>query len=303
MHAHPLIASALVAGAVSVGTHLVLAAGSLAPGRASEAATEPLAPDALAALRDSVHELRDVQRELAERVERLGERATAPAARVSLDDVERAVARYLEKSGAAPAAEGGGPAASLAQTGESTDDLVERLLAGDQFDQDVQELWQRLREEGRMDEVLAAFEARAAADPNNPDKQVELGEAYLQKIQDVGNGPLAGVYATKADGAFDRALELDPRHWGARFDKAVSLSFWPPVFGKQNEAIRQFEVLVAQQAEGAPEAHHADTHLLLGNMYQQIGEGEKALAAWKAGLALFPDDEELLAQLALVQGE
>jgi len=77
----------------------------------------------------------------------------------------------------------------------------------------------------------------------------------------------------------------------------MSLSFWPPVFGKQGEAIRQFEILVDQQADLPRDARYAETHLLLGNMYRQIGEEEQSLAAWQHGLELYPDHLELQGQL------
>lgn len=179
--------------------------------------------------------------------------------------------------------------------------LTELLVLDD--DRAVQDFWQRMREEGRVDELIAAFEAHAAEAPGDPERQLQLGQAYLQKIQEVGNGPLAGELATRADRAFDAALAVDPDHWEARFHKAVALSFWPPVFGKQNAAIAQFEHLIGQQAGLAPAPEHAQVHLLLGNMYQQVGATEKALAAWKTGLSVFPDHEGLAAQLALVEGE
>ncbi len=215
------------------------------------------------------------------------------SARVPVLDIDAAVARALSSAGREE---------SPAPARKTPEELLAALEDSNLTSLEVQEFWQRLREEGRIDEVLAAFEARAAADPTDPEAQVSLGAAYLQKIQEVGNGPLAGVLAGKADDAFDRALQLDPTHWEARYSKAVALTFWPPVFGKQNEAIATFESLLAQQASMVQEAHHSGTHLLLGNMYQQIGETQKAIAAWQAGLALFPGDADLAAQLALVLG-
>lgn len=215
------------------------------------------------------------------------------SARVPVLDIDAAVARALSVAGAEV------PPPS---TWRTPDQLLAALEDSNLSGLEVQELWQRLRDEGRMDEVLAAFEARADRDPSDPEAQVALGTAYLQKIQEIGNGPLAGVLATQADRAFERALQLDPTHWEARYSKAVALTFWPPVFGKQNEAIATFESLVAQQASMVPEPHHSGPHLLLGNMYQQIGETQKAIAAWQAGLALFPGDADLAAQLALVLG-
>ena len=104
-----------------------------------------------------------------------------------------------------------------------------------------------------------------------------FGRAYLQKLFTVGGGPEAGVWGTKADKAFDGALAIDDHNWDARFAKAVSLSFWPPMLGKQNEAIKNFEVLVEQQSAQSSKSEFAQTYYFLGNMYTQTGDKDKAL--------------------------
>ena len=256
------------------------------------------APDELAALRQSLQRVEARQDELAAALERaeLDGGGRPAAARISVSDIEAAVRRYFEQQGRA--------AGSAADHGEdspsvSAEELVARLFGGELESLAREELWQELRDQGRMDEILALMEERAEADPNDPQKQLDLGVAYLEKIQEVGNGPLAGVYAEKADAAFDRVLTLDENHWDARFHKAVALSFWPPIFGKQSESIHQFEILVSQQETETLVPRHVRTHLLLGNMYQQMGDPEKAVAAWKRGLELFPGDPDLAAQLTL----
>ncbi len=163
---------------------------------------------------------------------------------------------------------------------------------------DREEFWGKIRAAGLVDQVIADYEKRAKADPQNPDLQVALAEAYLKKLQDVPEGPLKGVWANKADAAYDTALAADPEHWSARFSKAVSLSFWPPALGKQGEAIKNFEVLLSQQANKTPRPEFAQTYLFLGNMYQQSGQGQKGLDTWKAGLKLFPDNAALKNQIA-----
>jgi hypothetical protein len=42
---------------------------------------------------------------------------------------------------------------------------------------------------------------------------------------------------------------------------------------------------------------------LLGNLYQQLGQADKALAAWQLGASLFPSHEGLHKQLQLAQGD
>ncbi len=162
--------------------------------------------------------------------------------------------------------------------------------------------WKAINAAGALDEVVAMFEEFAKEHPGSAGAQVDLGGAYLQKVFKAGNGPEAGVWATKADKAFDAALGIDDHSWDARFSKAVSLSFWPPVFGKQTEAIKNFEVLAEQQAQQPSDPKYAQTWLLLGNLYQQLGKSDQALATWQKGLAAFPENASLLQQIANAQG-
>jgi tetratricopeptide (TPR) repeat protein len=176
--------------------------------------------------------------------------------------------------------------------------LVQFFLSeGGTLDADL--MFEELRDAGRIDEFLAWIEDMAAKDPQDPQLQVALGVAYLQKLFDAGATPEAGQLATQADQAFDRALELDPNNWDARFTKAVALSNWPAFLGKQPEAISQFETLIAQQELAAPSPGHARTYLYLGNMYVQTGEKAKAIEVWRNGLARYPDDADLREQLRL----
>ena len=167
-----------------------------------------------------------------------------------------------------------------------------------------QALWSALGEKGLSDELVAMFEDRVEREPNDPDLRVELGSAYLQKVFEVGgSSPTAGMWAMKADAAFDAALALDENHWEARFSKAISYSFWPPALGMQNKAIAQFETLLQQQQSQPPSPQFAQTYYFLGNMYQQTGNPGKALQVWQQGLALYPGNDQLMAQLAAAQGK
>lgn len=180
------------------------------------------------------------------------------------------------------------PSAAALRPDVTTEDLLGQLDdAKNELEREL--LWKEIRDAGRMDEVLAYLEEAVAAAPGDHDLAVALGVAYLEKIQDVGQGPLAGVYATKADQTFDAVLEADPRNWDARFTKAIALTFWPPVFGKQGEAVKNFEILAEQQRSMSYDSGHGETWMLLGNMYQQMGQADKATDAWIEGYELYPD--------------
>ena len=172
--------------------------------------------------------------------------------------------------------------------------LLDRKMDWD----DKEKMWKRIREAGLTDEVIKELEKRAAANPKDPDAQTDLGNAYLKKIEEVPQGPESGKWATKADQAYDKALELNPEHWESRFMKATALSFWPAVFGKQGEAVKHYETLVAQQENQTAHEGFAETYYFLGNMYQQMGKIDQAVSTWQRGLKLFPGNANLQQQIA-----
>ncbi|MDF1836519.1 MAG: hypothetical protein P1V35_01505 [Planctomycetota bacterium] len=193
------------------------------------------------------------------------------------------------------------PAALVSGQAEGgPEDWFAAMTAGNLSDGEIQKLWDKATAEGRVDELIDLFKARAEADPNNPDAQNDLGDAYIQKVQSMGSSPKAGFVASNADKAYTKALELDPNHLDARRSKAIALSFWPPIMGKQSESIQQFELLIEKQNLVPVEPSHVQAYLLLGNMHMQMGKIEEARTAWQNGLSRFPGNEDLMRQLELV---
>jgi tetratricopeptide (TPR) repeat protein len=266
---------------------------------------------ALAELRSAVEGLRAENLRLAQEIERR-ERPLAPAPATADGPGEEEIGAALERWRAAHPAEAeavdkGRTARGVAAEAEPDiarvpiRELVALLSREGLTNLDRQRLFQELREAGRIDEYVAEIEKLAAEDPDDPALQVALGNAYLQRLFAVGNTPEAGVWAYKADAAFDAALELDDHGWDARFTKAVALSNWPAFLGRMPEAIEHFEVLLDQQSEVPPRPEFAMTYLFLGNLYQTSGEPAEALATWKAGLALFPGVEDLRRAVELAE--
>ena len=288
----------LVAVAASAATSFAVLALRPDPAPAVSAAGDP---DEVARLSRSVADVSERQAEIARTLADLrAEIAAAPRSepRMPVGEIEAAVTRALEHRAASAPAPSAAPKAAASKGKLTAKGAFEALLAEDMTEERFQELWKEIVENGDVDAVLAMFEAHAEANPNDADAQVDLGRAYLQKLFTVGDGPQKGTYAIKADQSFDKALAIDEKNWGARFAKAISLSFWPPVFGKTGEAIKHFEILVQQQQGGATSPEFAQTHLLLGNLYLQQGAKDKAIAAWQQGLSLFPDNAQIQQQIA-----
>ncbi len=234
--------------------------------------------------------------------------AAAPSgeARVSDDQIDRAVARWMAANasrvattpGGAPSAESpaapGGvprdPAAREKWLADAVKQLLDPKIARGRLDR----LFEQLRAEGLLDDAIALMEQNAEDRPNDPASHMALSRAYIQKIFDVKNDMEKGTWAMKADATCDHVLTLDPQHWEARFSKATGLSFWPPIMGKGPEAVKHFEILVKQQeATAATNPEYAQTYVFLGNLYAQQGKHDLAASTWQKGFSLFPENPQL----------
>jgi tetratricopeptide (TPR) repeat protein len=222
--------------------------------------------------------------------------------------VEAAVLSWLEKH-AADAAPGSvaEAAAKLAKPVKAPAGPVDvrglfvelGKLSGSDWNK-AQELWVKAKDAGQLEALMAMYEQAAKDNPSVADTQASLGSAYLQALNATkSTGPEAGKWANLADKSFDRALEIDQGHWGARFQKALSLSFWPDFLGRKKEAIDNFEILVKQQeSTGNVQPRGHETYLTLGNLYSQQGKDDKAKDIWERGARAFPDNQDLKGKLA-----
>jgi len=151
------------------------------------------------------------------------------------------------------------------------------------------------------DKIQATIEAllkEIEADPNNADLRVALATAWVAELtNNTQPGPQQGMVWGKASAAYEKAIELDPRHWQARYGLAFGTSMVPEFLGQRPRAIKDFEDLMARQERRAPEAHHVQTYFRLGTLYKDAGNAEKAHEIWERGLKLFPDSELLKDQL------
>ena len=192
--------------------------------------------------------------------------------------------------------------AEVAKAEERIQDYLDELHARETPRARRQAIWNEIREAGLLDRAIEEFENRARESPRDPDRKSELGLAYLQKVFGV-NDLEKGAWAAKADRAFDEALAINPAHWEARFQKAISLSYWPPIMGKQPEAIRQFETLLSNQEALPARPEFAQTYIFLGNLYHQKGERDKAAETWRKGAGLFPQNRELAQKISEDEGK
>ncbi|MBW3655633.1 MAG: TonB-dependent receptor [Gemmatimonadetes bacterium] len=158
---------------------------------------------------------------------------------------------------------------------------------------------------GRKDEAAARPAAQRAsallaewlrAEPRAVEPRVRMANlragCELPFADMMGQGTLIG----QANTLLEEALQIDSTHWEARFTLAMHHFHTPEFLGRGPEAIRHLEILLRQQGEG-PRPNFARAYLVLGDLYRRGKREEDALAVWRRGAALFPDNVELRARL------
>lgn len=279
--------SALVSAGAAAGVSFAL--------RPAEA---PSLQPAVAELQQSLAKLTEQQQSLQLRLDTLAKApavGSAPvdaslrsAAAPSDAQVAAAVEAYLQRRGAAA---GAPDAAAGGKAGFDLEADFAGLVGKGYWDNT--EAWKRAFAAGRMDEVIAKFEALAKAAPNDAKAQMDLANAYLAYLQ-MDNSKWSLSF--KADKVFDKVLALDDKHWEARFTKALSYTFYPDLLGKKKDAITHFELLVEQQESMPVEADHAQTYIYLGNLLE-ARDPQKAKEVWQKGARRHPDNAELQKRL------
>ncbi len=153
--------------------------------------------------------------------------------------------------------------------------------------------WEQLRNDGQLDQAIAALEKEAQANPGYPETFVALGRAYMYKSGTVSDISQVGALGMKIDQSFTSALKLDPTNWDAQYFRSVSFSFYPAFMNKGPDVVAGYQALIQQQESQAPQPQFANAYLNLGQQYQKQGDNDSAQKAWQRGAALFPDNQAL----------
>jgi len=169
---------------------------------------------------------------------------------------------------------------------------VDMLASTNTSYSDRQALLKKLKDSGELNQAIAELQQRAAANPNDAETLVALGEASLKKFP-MPDYDQSGILALQVDQAFSAALKIDPSDWEAQYFKADSLSHWPAEMNKGPQVIQQLSTLIDQQETMTPQPQFAQSYVLLGDQYQKAGQSDYAVATWKLGLAQFPTDPAL----------
>jgi len=132
------------------------------------------------------------------------------------------------------------------------------------------------------------YRARLAGEPRSADARVGIarviGECRIGFADIMSQARLSGqsVEMLKA------ALAIDSTHWTARYVLALNYFHMPAFLGRTDDAVREFERLIAQQ--GTRNAHpvYAQPYIRLGELYVRQNRTSDALEIWRRGAGLFP---------------
>ncbi|MGH7572620.1 MAG: TonB-dependent receptor domain-containing protein [Gemmatimonadota bacterium] len=147
----------------------------------------------------------------------------------------------------------------------------------------------------------ALFTSLVEAHPDDPAPLV--GQARVLTGCRIRFAPFMeqGVIVGKSNGFLERALELDPTHWEARYVLALNHYFTPEFLGRTKDSIEHLEILLEQQGDRTDFPEMAGPYAYLGDLYLRVDREEDAVAIWRKGVALFPDDPRLAERLAKVE--
>jgi tetratricopeptide (TPR) repeat protein len=156
---------------------------------------------------------------------------------------------------------------------------------------------------GAYDRALA-FYARLTSDyPRSAHAWLNHGYVYVDKIPAAGSITQV-ILANEALGHFDRAIELAPESWIARYTRGNAYLYWPKVFGRGPLAVADLERAV-ELARAAPRLLrvHARSWVALGDAYWRTDRRERAREIWREASTLFPGEPAVAARLALADEE
>lgn len=147
------------------------------------------------------------------------------------------------------------------------------------------------------DEAEREYRARLREHPGDSDLRVGLAQVLVRcQLPHAGvTGVMSIIGAAEAELRAVLAERAD--HWNAAFTLAMLLRNMPPMLGRGDDAVREFERLIAQQGDRADRPGFALPFVHLGDLHEQAVRRTAAIEVWRRGLTLFPDHAELRSRL------
>lgn len=154
---------------------------------------------------------------------------------------------------------------------------------------------------GEYDRCLEFLGKVVADHPEAPNALLNLGFAHVDKIP-VEGAITQVILANTALEKFSAALELEET-WLLRYTRGNSYLYWPAIFGRTQFGIDDLQRAIDMAKELDSMPYHGRAWAALGDGYWRLEDPAKALATYKEGLALYPDNAELKQRAELDETE
>ncbi len=141
----------------------------------------------------------------------------------------------------------------------------------------------------------AIFRQHIAANARDTDALVGLARTLSQCFLPSASFMTQGQLSADAMELLDRAIEVDPNHWMARFTLASIAYRSPPFLGRGKRAAQEFDYLLRLQGDRNDNPIYARVFELRGKQFDRDGQADSARALWTRGAKLFPSDSALQA--------
>ena len=126
------------------------------------------------------------------------------------------------------------------------------------------------------DAASKGFDAWREASPEDPDPLVGQAQVLLQCRLPFAPFMEQGALSAQASEILRSALELDPTHWDARYTLGINYFYNPEFMGLTDDAIQEFETLLAQHGERTDFPEMAGPYVFLGDLYQRVDRTDDA---------------------------
>ena len=146
--------------------------------------------------------------------------------------------------------------------------------------------------------AASLYMKRVEQNPRDVDALVGAARAKSQCLLPSASFLGQGELSSDAMELLDRALEVQPDHWMARYVLA-SIAYRSPSFlGRGKRAAKEFDELLRQQGDRRDDPMYARVFAMRGLQLSRAGQGDSARVLWERGARLFPGDAELERLLA-----
>jgi tetratricopeptide (TPR) repeat protein len=142
-----------------------------------------------------------------------------------------------------------------------------------------------------------AFRARMAQRPNEVRALVGLARTISQCRIPGAEFMEMGELSAEAITLLQRALEIEPENWVARYILAMNYFGAPAFLGRAGDAARELDRLIMLQRDRNDRADFARPFEYRGLLWERAGQRDSAEAVWERGLRIFPADSALRARL------